>query len=73
MPNADGSLTPAEIAEAAQKPSNVSVDGTSATRASTSELIDADRHRAANAAFQSPFRGMVFAKIRKGSAVNENS
>lgn len=73
MPNSDGSLTPGEIADAAQKPQSVSVDGTSATRASTSELIEADRHRAANNAARSPFRGMVFAKIRKGSAVNENS
>jgi len=73
MPNADGSLTPAEIAAQTKQPSSVSVDGTSATRASAQELIEADRHRAANAAMTSPWRGLVFAKIRKGSAVNEDS
>ena len=71
MPNADGSLTPGEIAEQAAKPTSVSVDGTSVSRAPASEMIEADRHRAANAAMRSPFRGMVFAKISKGSAVNE--
>jgi hypothetical protein len=70
VPNADGSLTPGEIAEAASKPQSVSVDGTSATRASTQELIEADRHRAANAGAATPWRGLIFAKIRKGSAVN---
>lgn len=73
MPNSDGSLTPEEIAAAAKNPASVSVDGTSASRASSSELIEADRHRAANRALRSPMRGLVFAKIRKGSAVNEDS
>jgi len=66
MPNADGTLTPEEIAAAAAKPSSVSVDGTSATRASTQELIEADRHKAANANTSSPWRGMMFSKVKNG-------
>ena len=71
MANTDGSLTPGEIAAEAAKPQSVAVDGTSVTRASTGDQIAADRHRANNNAARSPFRGLTFAKIRPGSAVNE--
>ena len=71
MANSDGSPTPGEIAADAAKPQSVSVDGTSVTRASTSEQIAADRHRANNNAAGSPLRGLRLAKIKPGSAVNE--
>jgi hypothetical protein len=63
--------TPLEqtISDLAAIPASATVDGTSTTERSASDLIALDQHLAGNQAMRKPGFGLVNRKIRRGGAL----